>query len=43
MNRRKYERPVIKTEKMFEKTVLACAKCPGSSNSPSHCGSSQHV
>lgn len=36
--KRKYEKPEIISEKMFEKTVLACLKCPG--NSGSKCSTS---
>ena len=35
-----YQKPVIKTEKMFERTVLACNKCPGNGNSTGQCGGS---
>ena len=37
MNKRKYQKPAIKTEKMFERTVLACTKTNAS------CKPSQHV
>ncbi|MDI6723988.1 MAG: hypothetical protein QMD61_05025 [Methanobacterium sp.] len=36
-NRKKYQKPAIKTEKMFEKTVLACGKLPPGSG-PGTCG-----
>ena len=28
MSNRKYEKPVLNSEKIFEKTVLACTKIP---------------
>lgn len=42
MDRKKYHKPKIKTEKLFENTVLACGKCPGGSGSPSQCGTARH-
>jgi hypothetical protein len=30
MSNRKYEKPVLNSEKIFEKTVLACTKQPNS-------------
>ncbi len=27
MKKKKYEKPVVKTEKIFEKAALACGKC----------------
>ncbi|HOI39812.1 MAG TPA: hypothetical protein PL168_03700 [Methanobacterium sp.] len=39
MNRKKYQKPAIKTEKMFEKTVLECVKCPGMGNQTGKCDS----
>lgn len=39
--KRKYQKPEIKTEKMFEKRVLACGKCPGS-NPTIRCPGSPH-
>lgn len=37
--KRKYQKPEVKTEKMFEKTVLACIKCPGEGNLNGKCRS----
>lgn len=35
-----YQKPALKAEKMFERTVLACLKCAGEGNVTGKCRSS---
>lgn len=36
-DKKKYRKPRIKTEKLFEKPVLGCAFCPGNAQAPRNC------
>jgi hypothetical protein len=37
---KKFKRPYLIVEKIFERVALACGKCPGSSSTPNKCNPS---